>query len=112
MGMGIKGISSAFHISRNTVRKYVRRFLESGMTLDKLMSMSEEHLQEMFCDAPIRERKMSSMREELEALLPEYAKRLSHKGVMMKDIYDEYAKSHPNGYKRSHFGTLLRRYMY
>ena len=75
MGMGIKGISSAFHISRNTVRKYVRRFLESGMTLDKLMSMSEEHLQEMFCDAPIRERKMSSMREELEALLPEYAKR-------------------------------------
>ena len=112
MGMGIKGISSAFHISRNTVRKYVRRFLESGMTLDKLMSMSEEHLQEMFCDAPIRERKMSSMREELEALLPEYAKRLSHKGVMMKDIYDEYAKGHPNGYKRSHFGTLLRRYMY
>lgn len=30
MGMGIKGISSAFHLSRNTVRKYVRLFQESG----------------------------------------------------------------------------------
>ena len=26
MGMGIKSISSAFHLSRNTVRKYVRKY--------------------------------------------------------------------------------------
>lgn len=111
MGMGIKGISSTFHLSRNTVRKYVRRLLESGMTLDKIMSMSEERVQEMFSDTPVRDRKMSPMREELEPLLPEYAKRMSHKGAMIKDLYEEYAQGHPNGYKRSHFGTLLRRYM-
>ena len=29
MGMAIKSISSAFHVSRNTVRKYVRRYQES-----------------------------------------------------------------------------------
>ena len=34
MGMGIKSISCAFHISRNTVRKYVRKFQESGLTLE------------------------------------------------------------------------------
>ena len=33
MGMGIKGISSAFHLSRNTVRKYVRLFQESGIPM-------------------------------------------------------------------------------
>lgn len=48
MGMEIKSIISAFHISRNTVRKYVRRYQESGLSADRLLSMSEEHLQEMF----------------------------------------------------------------
>ena len=48
MGMGIESISSAFEISRNTVRKYVRKYQESGLSLEKLLSMSEDHLQEMF----------------------------------------------------------------
>lgn len=43
IGMSIKSISSAFHVSRNTVRKYVRRYQESGLTLDQLMTMSEEY---------------------------------------------------------------------
>ena len=30
MGMSIKGISSAFELSRNTVRRYVRMFQDSG----------------------------------------------------------------------------------
>lgn len=48
MGMGIKGISGAFELSRNTVRKYVRMFQESGIPIPKLMEMSESRLQEMF----------------------------------------------------------------
>lgn len=36
MGMSIKGISSAFELSRNTVRRYVRMFLDSGLSLDEL----------------------------------------------------------------------------
>lgn len=47
MGMGIKGISNVFNLSRNTVRRYVHKYLDSGLTLDRLSSMSEEHLQEM-----------------------------------------------------------------
>ena len=59
MGMGIRSISSAFHVSRNTVRKYVRRYQESGMTLEQLTAMSEEKLQEMFLDDCNRSRKPS-----------------------------------------------------
>ena len=33
-GMGIRSISSTFHISRNTLRKYVRKFQESGLSMD------------------------------------------------------------------------------
>lgn len=41
MGMGIKAISSAFHLSRNTMRKYVRKFQESGLKTEQILSMSE-----------------------------------------------------------------------
>ena len=44
MGMGIKSIANTFQISRNTVRKYVRRYQESGLSLEQLQSMSEDKL--------------------------------------------------------------------
>ena len=50
MGMGIKSISSAFHLSLNTVRKYVRKYQESGLRLEQMLSMSEDKLQDLFHD--------------------------------------------------------------
>ena len=81
MGMGIKSISCAFHISRNTVRKYVRKFQESGLTIEQVLSMSEDKLQDLFLDNRNRSRKPTQRMEELEALVPDYVKRLSQKGV-------------------------------
>lgn len=40
-GMGIKSISSAFDISRNTVRRYVRMYQDSGIPAEKLPSLSD-----------------------------------------------------------------------
>lgn len=94
MGMSIKSISCAFHVSRNTVRKYVRRYQESGMSPDELMSMREDRLQDLFLDSCNRSRKPSSRMEELEALLPDYVKRLNHKGVTVKSLHDEYLREH------------------
>ena len=48
MGMGIKETSGAFNLSRNTVRKYVRVFQEGGLSLEKVLGMSDEHLYGMF----------------------------------------------------------------
>ena len=90
--MGIKSISSAFHLSRNTVRKYVRRYQESGLTLDQLMTMSKEKLQELFLDNQNRSRKPSPRMDELEALIPDYVKRLNRKGVTVKSLHDEYLR--------------------
>ena len=101
--MSIKSISSAFHLSRNTVRKYVRRYQESGLTLDQLMTMSEEKLQELFLDNQNRSRKPSPRMDELEALIPDYVKRFSRKGVTVKSLHDEYLREHPDGYKYSNF---------
>lgn len=110
--MSIKSISSAFHVSRNTVRKYVRRYQESGLTLDQLMTMSEEKLQELFLDNQNRSRKPSPRMDELEALIPDYVKRLSRKGVTVKSLHDEYLREHPDGYKYSTFKRAVRRQKY
>ncbi|GFI06188.1 hypothetical protein IMSAGC006_00928 [Muribaculaceae bacterium] len=47
-GMGIKSISSAFDISQNTVRRYVRMYQDSGIPAEKLPSLSDARLQELF----------------------------------------------------------------
>lgn len=110
--MSIKSIYSAFHLSRNTVRKYVRRYQESGLTLDLLMTMSEEKLQKMFLDNQNRSRKPSARMDELEALIPDYVKRLSRKGVTVKSLHEEYLREHPDGYKYSTFKRAVRRQKY
>ena len=110
--MGIKSISCAFHISRNTVRKYVRKFQESGLTIEQVLSMSEDKLQDLFFDNRNRSRKPTRRMEELEALVPDYVKRLSQKGVTVKSLHDEYLKEHPDGYLYSNFKRAVRRYRY
>ena len=108
-GMSIRSISAAFEISRNTVRRCVRQFQESGMTMEKLQSLSEHHLQEMFCSDMERSKKPSERQKELEALLPDHAARLKRKGVTVKSLYEEYKREHPDGYQRSAFSKYLQR---
>lgn len=72
--------------------------------------MPEHHLQELFCTKTDRDRKPSARQEELDALIPDYAARLKHKGVTLKSLYEEYKREHPDGYKRTAFGCHLQRY--
>ena len=108
--MSIRSISAVFEISRNTVRRYVRQFRECGLTMEKLQSIPEHHLQEMFCSGVEHSKQPSARQKELEALLPEYAARVKRKGVTLKSLYEEYKTSHPDGYQRSAFGKYLQRY--
>lgn len=110
MGMGIKSIASAFHISRNTVRKYVRRYQESGLSLDQLVSMPEDKLQEMLADAGSRVRTVPPRMEALGALIPDYAKRLGKRGVTVKSLHGEYLREHPDGYRYTAFKQAIRQY--
>ena len=109
--MGIKGICSAFDISRNTVRRYVRMYQDSGIPAEKLPSLSDARLQELFAIPGARERKPSERQVRLEALLPDYAARLSRKGMTVKKLYEEYHADHPDGYLKASFGMKLRQFM-
>ena len=106
MGMGIKSISSAFHLSRNTVRKYQ----ESGLRLEQMLSMPEDKQQDLFLDGKNRSRVPSSRRLELDALIPDYVKRLGKKGVSVKTLHEEYQKERPDGYQYTQFKLAIRAY--
>lgn len=110
-GMGIKSICSAFDISRNTVRRYVRMYLDSGIPAEKLPSLSDARLQELFSIPGAKERKPSERQIRLDALLPEYAARLSRKGMTVKNLYEEYHSNNQDGYLHASFGMKLRQYM-
>ena len=66
--MGIKETANTFHLSRNTVRKYVRLFISSGKTTEQLLEFSEEHLREMFGCTEFRHREPSHRQLELDEL--------------------------------------------
>lgn len=110
MGRGIKGISAAFELSRNTVRRYVRLFQESSIPMDQLLSMPASRIQEMFGGSGERERTPSQQQMELEALLPEYEARLKRKGVTVKSLFEEYFREHPDGFRHASFGIYIQRY--
>ncbi len=56
--MGIKETANTFHISRNTVRKYVRLFISSGKPTDQLLELTEEQLRDMFGCTEFRHREL------------------------------------------------------
>ena len=99
LGMGIKQISRSFELSRNTVRRYVRLFQECGIPIKELAAMPSARIQEMFSEGVGRNREPSQ--RQLEALLPEYAARLSRRGVTVKTLYEEYRETHPDGYRHA-----------
>lgn len=72
-GMPIKAIATAFEISRNTVRKYVRMYLDSNIPMDSILTMPWSQVQELFGDKVERKTRPSERRMALDALLPDYA---------------------------------------
>ncbi len=106
-----KETTNAFCLSRNTVRKYFRKFQETGLTVGQLLSMSDHHLYELFVAGKEREWEASQRHVELEALLPEYASHLSRKGMTRKQLYEEYRSTHSPCYQKTTFNRFLRRYM-
>ena len=108
--MGIKSIADAFDISRNTVRKYVRLYQQSGLSMENLLSMPSHKVQELLGPSAERAVIPSERRQQLEALLPEYAERLKQRGVMVKTLFEEYSSTHPDGYRHAQFEALLYRY--
>ena len=51
-GNGTRTISSLLDISRNTVKKYITTFNQSGKTIEEILAMDEPDLLRLFNEKP------------------------------------------------------------
>ncbi len=110
-GIGAKSISNLTGVARNTVRKYLRRFVELGIGVEELLKLDDSELNARFGIKTAANENTSERYVELMSLMPDYVKRLKKKGMTRLRLYEEYAASHPGGYSRSTFGRLMQLYV-
>ena len=108
-GYGSRSISTTLGISRTTIRKYLRIFNESSLSLKELLCKDDATLFDFFGLAPTTHH--GPRLDALSALLPDYTKRLRKRGVTRKTLYSEYIKCYPQGYFYCSFNRFLRAYI-
>ncbi len=94
-------IAARTGISRNTLKKYLKAFTESGLSYEELSTLSDKDLEDLFVkpeDKPVNERL-----QHLFSLFPAIDKELKKKGVTRELLWSEYKRQHPEGLGRSQF---------
>jgi transposase len=98
---GTRKISEAIGISRNTVKKYIRKFQYLGSTWTELSLMTDKEVNELFNEDPIPA--SSEKLEKLIAYFPVAEKRLKQPGMTLQKLWEEYVLKFPGGYQSSAF---------
>ena len=94
-------IAAQTGIARNTLKKYIREFIASGLTFDEINELSDKELEDLFVkpeDKPLNERLQT-----LFSLFPAIDKELKKKGVTRQLLWEEYKRDHPDGVGKSQF---------
>src|ERR1700733_4073256 len=107
-GRGSKFISRVTGISRNTIKKYLLRFVELRLTIEHVEAMNDRQLAAAFLI--VKPKTESSRVTDLETLLPALADKLKKRGVTKQMIYADYISQCPGGFKSSAFLVRLNIY--
>jgi transposase len=108
-GRSKKQISILTGCSRNTVKKYLHRFVEKRLTYTEIDHMNDHDMEQVFCpsEAPPREERF----EQLQALMPELEKQMKRKGMTIGILWQQYYEQHPDGYAITQFYKHYRHYI-
>ena len=101
-GKGIRQISRLLGISRNTVRKYLKRM----SLVEDFTGLSEIDKQHVFYELKACE----SRDTQLQKLLPGYLMELNKVGVTRLLLWEEYKASYPYGFSYGRFCDNIREY--
>lgn len=80
-------IAAQTEIARNTLKKYIREFISSGLTFEEINELSDKELEDLFVkpeDRPLNERLQT-----LFSLFPAIDKELKKKGVTRLLLWEE-----------------------
>ena len=110
LGKGTKNISQSTGVARNTVKKYLYRYVISQKTVQQIEQMSDAQMAKLF----VGEDKIASVNQrqlDLEPLLPSLASMLKKRGITKYMVYEQYIIQCPDGYKSSAFLIKLNEFM-
>ncbi len=100
-GRSKKQISTLTGCSRNTVKKYLYKFIEQRLLYTDIDRMSDHDLEEIFCPDQLS---VSDERfEQLKVMLPELEKQMKRKGITIALLWEQYRAQHPDGYAIAQF---------
>jgi transposase len=92
-------------VSRNTLKKYLKEFIESGLSFDEIDQLSDKDLEDLF--VKVEEKPPSKTIQTLFDLFPSMDKELKRKGVTRTLLWEEYRQKHPDGLGVSQFKHYL-----
>ena len=109
-GRGTKYISQSTGVARNTVKKYLYRFVISQKSMAQIEAMSDAQMSRIFL---VKEKiEVANKRlSDLEPLLPSFAAMLKKRGVTKGMVHAKYLLQCPDGYKQSSFLEKLNKFM-
>lgn len=107
-GAGKKHIARVLQISRNTVKAYLEKITDSGWTLDQLLGLEDQELEQYFHPGSpaYKDDRFSDFSTRLDYLVKE----LARTGVTRLGLWEEYRQARPDGYGYSQFCELLGRH--
>jgi transposase len=101
-------ISRQSGCSRNTIKRYINRFLQERLLFDEISGLSDAELEAIFGGSqPVEP---DHRYDELQRMLPELEKRYKQRGVTIELLWQQYRQQYPQGYGHTQFHQYFRAY--
>ena len=94
-GKSKRFISSYLQLSRNTVKKYITRFIHLKMSLDEIADLEDRDLAVLILSEP--EKELTPRLQEIHDFFSYAQKELKKTGVTRLQLWQEYQVLHPKG---------------
>lgn len=105
-GLSKSQISRQSGLSRNTIKKYIRKYQSLNLTYKDIQSKTDHELSGLF--GTYHQPAPSDRYNALHALIPKLDKKLRKKGYNLLDAHQEYKLAHPDGFGKTQFGIYYR----
>ena len=101
LGLSNRQIAKDLKISRDKTNEYVRMAELDSLDIDALLRLDDPVLEKRFHpgNPAYSDSRMGTFLE----LLPDFVEQLSHKHVTRQLVWEEYKRTHPDGYEKSQF---------